>query len=510
MEADPSSNPLNYERIPYLGTVAPSSAPDHLSLCSSWHYGPCPPIQNFRLIELGCGDGANLLPLAFYDPKSFFIGIDSSSAAIALATEGARSLGLENVRFMLKDLRDVSPADFAPCDFVTAPGVYSWVPENVREALLEFCRQALTKFGLAYISYNAQPGWTIRRLVREILQRDQTVRKAAIEQKVARATEVAARYLEDLLPYRNYAFAVILDNELENVRSCEPSHVFHDYISETNEGFWLHDFVDISHRHGLDYVTDAQFLPWEGDVPIELMASLAKRHPDPIAQEEAADLFGPRYIHASILCRSDAVRSSATRRGLLNKVYIAACLKAKSDSFDLTEGVVERFFGRGVMSVNGPEVTLDKSITKAAVLLLTACCPKGMRLKKLHKLASQLLIAKGHEVPADSLSQLSSELLKLFEAEQIDLRMREPAYHTEIPEYAQANALARFEAQHRETLTTPYHIPLELESKALELVCALDGARSRTNLSQTFGEQLVQNTLTLLTRWGLLDTNLSF
>jgi hypothetical protein len=95
--------------------------------------------------------------------------------------------------------------------------------------------------------------------------------------------------------------------------------------------------------------------------------------------------------------------------------------------------------------------------------------------------------------------------MKLFEAGQIDLRFREPAYHTEVPEYPQAHALARFEAEHQETLTTPYHLPLPFESQALALVRALNGSRSRADLGQTFGEEFVGETLGILGRWGLLE-----
>lgn len=155
----------SYDTVSYCGMVVPLAYPVHLGLCSRWKHAVPSPLRGFRLTELGCGDGANLLALAFYDPEPTFIGIDNSSSAIDQARESARSLGLENIRFVLKDIRDLELADVAPSDYIIAHGLYSWVPEDARDAILTFCRKNLAPNGLAYISYNAQPGWAMRRLV---------------------------------------------------------------------------------------------------------------------------------------------------------------------------------------------------------------------------------------------------------------------------------------------------------------------------------------------------------
>jgi SAM-dependent methyltransferase len=480
--------------------VVPNTSPSHLNICSLWHYGPKPPFQRFRLVELGCGDGANLLPLSFYNSRSTFIGIDNSRAELARAQESARRLGLANIHFVLQDVRDLVSTDFEPFDYVIAHGLYSWVPEDAREAILTFCRQSLTPSGLAYISYNAQPGWATRRLVRETLLRARSVREAAVEDKAARAIELAAQLLDDL-PSLDYAHAVLLAGELERVRDGKPGYVFHEYLAEVNEGFWLRDFVEHARRSGLDYVADAQFCRWEGHVPAALKTAVANRSLDSIDQEEAADLLGDRYFRASILCRADAPKASISHQELLEEVHIATSLCAQSDPFDLTEGVIERFF-----NADGPEVTLDASITKAAIVLLAAQWPRGMRLETLCRQASKLLVANGCEVMAGAQSRLSDDLITLFEAGQIDLRLKEPAYHTKVSEYPEAHALARFEAEHREALTTPYHLPLPFEPRALALVRALDGSRSQSELRQTFGKELLDQTLEILGRWGLLRT----
>src|SRR5262249_59304890 len=64
--------------------------------------------------------------------------------------------------------------DFAPeaggFDYVIAHGVYSWIPAEARDRLLAVCREALAEGGVAYVSYNALPGWRVRQALREMMR----------------------------------------------------------------------------------------------------------------------------------------------------------------------------------------------------------------------------------------------------------------------------------------------------------------------------------------------------
>jgi len=489
----------SYDAVPYHGAVVPLTSPLHLGLCSCWHHAVRSSLHSFHATEIGCGDGANLVPMAFYRQDSTFTGVDSCASALDRARQAAKFLGLTNIRFYQQDVRALDPADFEPCDFIIVHGLYSWVPDDARDAILNFCRHTLAPSGLTYISYNAQPGWATRRVVRETLLRARRVREAGTEQKAEKAIEAAVHLLEDL-PTRDCASGVLLAEELERVRNGKPFYVFHEYLAEVNDGFWLGDFVERARRHGLEYVTDAQFCRWEGRVPENLKSALAKRDLDCIEQEETADLLCDRYFRASILCRADAPRVSTCHRDLLDQVHLATSLSFQAGAFNLIDGEVARFLGTG-----GSEITLTASITKAAVVLLAARWPRGMRLEALYGSASEFLAENGGELSGDARWQLSDDLMTLFEAGQIDLRLREPAYHNDAPGHPQAHALARFEAEHRDALATPYHLPIAFDPPALAFVRGLDGSRSRSELQRVFGEELVTQTLEVMGRWGLLN-----
>lgn len=488
-----------YDKVHYKGTIIPNTFPDHLALSAVWYNNRYSLLQRFHLTELGCGDGANLLPIAFYHPDSTFIGIDNAESELNRASEGARQIGLQNVQFLQKDICDLDTADFTPCDYIIAHGLYSWVSDDTRESILQFCQNCLSPTGLAYISYNAQPGWASRGLVRDILLRSGLVQKAAIEDKASKAMEVASQLL-DTLPSRDYAYAALLADELQRVRDGQAFYVFHEYLEEFNEGFWLRDFVERARKNDLNYVCDAQFSQWEGQIPKELRLTLSLRDLEPIEQEETADLLCNRYFHASILCRDDAPREPRSHQEILEQVYIACSLRADPDPFDLTEGVVELF-----IDDHGQEITLDSSITKAAVVLLAAQWPAGMQLKTLLQKASKLLIEHGCEVLDKAQTQLVEELITLFEAGAINLRLKELNYNMIAPECPKIHALARYEIEHREALTSPYHLSLTLNSQMLEVVRVMDGSKSKNEIKRLFGEEVVDQTIVMLGRWGLLE-----
>ena len=184
---------------------------------------------------------------------------------------------------------------------------------------------------------------------------------------------------------------------------------------------------------------------------------------------------------------------------LLGEAHIAGSLRLQSESLDLAGGTVERFTGRV-----GSDMALDSSIVKAAVAVLSDNWPFGARLDRLFLESSSVLTAHGCPVLPDARQQLVDGITALFEAGQVDLRLNEPVYSSEIAELPMVHALARWEAAHREALTTPHHLPLAFDVSALELIRSMDGTRSRADMARMFASDLVDATIAAMARWGLL------
>ena len=121
-----------YDALAYPSRVWPQTHPDRLATNATL-FGMSPtPVDKCRVLELGCGDGTNLIAMAFSLPGSTFLGVDLAPTVIAKAKAEAKDLGLTNVEFHCADLLKWSPPE-GTFDYIIAHGFYSWVPAPVRE-----------------------------------------------------------------------------------------------------------------------------------------------------------------------------------------------------------------------------------------------------------------------------------------------------------------------------------------------------------------------------------------
>lgn len=154
-----------YHRIPYITRPLAASHPDRLASVATL-FGMSPaPVASCRVLELGCGSGGNLIPMAYRLPGSRFTGIDLAERAIAEGRRVAGELELANLDLVAADLREIGPA-MGEFDYIVAHGMYSWIPDDLRDRLLAVCRERLAPQGVAFISYNTLPGRYVRTMFR--------------------------------------------------------------------------------------------------------------------------------------------------------------------------------------------------------------------------------------------------------------------------------------------------------------------------------------------------------
>ena len=123
-----------YNEVLYPSAVYAQTHPDRLAMMATL-YGMTPaPVEKCRVLELGCGDGWNLITMAYGLPGSEFFGIDLAGKPIARGNELIAKLGLRNLSLREMDVADA--ADLGEFDYIIAHGLYSWVPQHVRERSL--------------------------------------------------------------------------------------------------------------------------------------------------------------------------------------------------------------------------------------------------------------------------------------------------------------------------------------------------------------------------------------
>jgi SAM-dependent methyltransferase len=191
-----------------------------------------------RVLEIGCGDGTNLIRMAAYLPNAQFVGFDLAKTAI----ESGKKVAPANVDLFAADIMDVKLED--SFDYVIAHGMVSWVPERVRSRLFELMREVLKETGVGFVSANALPGWEPRRALRELaLAATRGVEDPA--KRVRGALEAIEKLTKQ--SWLESSFGEGLKKEaakyLAHVKQATPPdakferYVFHDLLAPINDPF---------------------------------------------------------------------------------------------------------------------------------------------------------------------------------------------------------------------------------------------------------------------------------
>ncbi len=127
-------------------------------------------------LELGSGQGFGLALLAAAEPGVRFHGVDFNPEHIVTSRRFAGGAGLDNLEFEEASFEEVAERGTAgEFDRVVLHGILSWVSKATQDAVVAILRRRLAPGGIAYVSYNAMPGWAamtpIQHLLRTLAER---------------------------------------------------------------------------------------------------------------------------------------------------------------------------------------------------------------------------------------------------------------------------------------------------------------------------------------------------
>ncbi len=124
-----------YDSVAYLSLPNPDTHPDRMAAMAILHGLSPAPVEHCRVLEVACGDGANIIPMAYAIPTSEFVGFDLARLPIERGQARIRRLGLKNARIFDADVLDVG-RELGQFDYIVAHGFFAWVPEPARDRLL--------------------------------------------------------------------------------------------------------------------------------------------------------------------------------------------------------------------------------------------------------------------------------------------------------------------------------------------------------------------------------------
>jgi len=457
-----------YDSVDYPGHAYADTHPRSLGAVARL-FGLVPAAPSAcRALEIGCGDGANLVAMAYGLPHSEFVGLDLSARAIAKAADLAISAEVANVRLLEADLTAVDPATLGCFDYVVAHGFYSWVPAAVRDRLMEVIARCLAPAGIAFVSYNAYPGFHLRQMLREML---------LLHTRAADTPEEAiagARALTEYLSLGGEGDGIerkLLRTEAERLLRKQDGPLFHDDLSAVNAPVWFHEFAAHAARHELAWLADAgadafgnRALPPE---ILEMLSSL-----DRLTREQYRDFFLCRRFRGSVLVRREALASAKKDPRALDQLRLA-CFATRSEA----EGGALSYVHRSGATVS----TRDRRISGLMDALLEAwpgtlgigelLARAGENFKADETAAGRLLFARGVLAEALGLGLVNA----VSEAPEVAFR---------AGSRPKASLLARRQLAQSAEVTNLWHETVSLDDEfAARLFALLDGTRSRERLA---------------------------
>jgi SAM-dependent methyltransferase/methyltransferase-like protein len=422
------------------------------------------PVERCRVLDVGCNQGGNLIPMAYAIPHSEFVGFDSARLPAQRAQATIDELGLKNIRIFAADILDLGP-DLGQFDYIIAHGFYGWVPQAVRDRLLALCSELLTPDGVAFVSYDAMPGGHLRQMVREMMM----YRVQGIENLAQREAE-ALLFLHLVAEARpeGDVYRALIEEQLQWMERRHPGATCHDQMSEAYRPVEFTEFVQHAQRHGLQYLDEAVLPPPpDPSYRLDVRSALESAAPgDLLRQEQLLDFLRMRMFRQTLLCRSDRVLRRDFRaesfRSLLFASHTVASPGAGPGSvvFTLPGGIK--------MESNHPAIN-------ALLSELGKHWPRALGFDEIEPPLAQ----NGLALDADGVALL----VRLAVSKMIELRAwRAPVAET-ISEYPRASAYSRQEGRTGTRTTTLLHASVNLEDpKARRFLQLVDGTRNRNGL----------------------------
>ncbi|MEO6784997.1 MAG: methyltransferase regulatory domain-containing protein, partial [Chthoniobacteraceae bacterium] len=340
-------------------------------------------------------------------------------------------------------------------DYIIAHGVYSWVPEEVRERLLALCAETLSPCGVAYVSYNTLPGWGLPGGVRRFLL-SEIGAQAAPDAQISRATQVLDA-LSQCMTDQPGSYAANLRDTLADMRAKPPGLLFHDELAAVNEPCTFTEFAAHAARHRLHYVAEAHYATMQFDhVPATMRAALAPLQPDFIHSQQFMDVLFQRWLRNSLLSRAPVAPERTVRAGALAECALALRMTVDAASIDLAPGRAMQFTG-----IHGLVLEAREPVEKAVLTVLANSFPARVSFPALCAMTNQSLAEVG--LPCiGNFAVLHDFLHRLFALDALDVMLCGDGEWLRKSATPGLSAIMRYQAEHDLPLTSRWHEPVTL------------------------------------------------
>ena len=470
-----------YDQIPYTSYPFAQTHPNRLTTLARLHGLQPTPITNCRVLEVGCGDGANLIPMALALPNSQFVGFDLAAKPVQQGQQIIADLGLTNIELRQADLLEFTDEPF---DYILTHGLYAWVPPIVQDGLMALCQRLLAPQGIAYISYNAYPGCHLREMTREMMLfhiRGDDSPTNRMNQGLSLLKFILNRFSSEKEAREDLYGAIVYEQFDMLARHRHREQVYHDHLSENYHPVYFYQFAAHAAQHGLQFLSEAAFSDMQDfHFPPAVRQLLAQFDDEHIVhKEQYLDFLKGRSFRQTLLCRADLNLRRDIKAEQLKPFYFASEIETISAQPDLSDKVVEEFKGP-----HGAHLQTDFPLAKAALLALKDAWPRLLNWEELEQAAvARVASHQAESVTAEDLLALAEIMLAAYRSGVIEVHSHRPEMQLEVTARPVASRLARWQAQHSEVVTNLQHTSVILENELSRLLLLLmDGTRDHAAL----------------------------
>lgn len=461
-----------YDLLEYPSHCQPQTHPDRLATLATL-MGMLPAGEECRVLELGCGDGLNLVAIAVAMPESRCLGIDLAERPIARGQDLIRRVGLTNVSLERRDLTELT-GELGQFDFIIAHGLYSWVPAGIRDKLLHVFRQNLAPQGIAYVSYNSNPGGHLRQMCRRMM----LFHVRHIQDSRKRVAE-ALNLLRFLVKghQKDHPIAHLLQGELERLGAVKEAQVFHDDLAAINEPVYFDQFIEHAAAHDLQFLAEAELeLIGPEGLPEWVQSELARLSgSDIVAREMYMDFLRDRTFRQTLLCHAGVKLSRPPAPANVRGLFVASSTRPVSPQPELRGNTMETFKGP-----THAQVSTSSPLAKAALVVLSELWPAAVTFDNLLESARSRAQVARADTDADYLAQI---LLSLCAGGLLQFHARPRPVVLQPADRPLASPLARVQSETGDSLTTLLGETMRVEvALGRRLVQLLDGTRDRAAL----------------------------
>ncbi len=477
-----STEPANsYDEFPYPTRPYYACHPDCFAVMGVLLGMSPAPLTRCRVLEIGCSSAGNLIPMAMQFPGSQFVGLDLSPVQIGFGQETVRDLSIGNLDLRAQSLMDIDQS-WGQFDYIICHGVFSWVPDFVRDKILDVCQANLAPQGIAYISYNTYPGWFARKTLRDVM----TYHTKRFQNPVERVAQ-ARQFLEFLdktgLPTDSPS-AEALRWLIRVIRDVPDYYFYHEYLEDENQPFYFSEFMARAQSRRLQYMGNA----WQ-HVDLDLLNPQAKStlldlSEDLVQLEQFTDFLTNCPFRRTLLCHDAVALDRNPLPEVVARLHVGALARPISERPDCYSNAPEAF------EVDGKKRgSTDQPLTKTLFAVLAEEWPTAIPFEALWNTIESRLAA--HNCLTDELKNhgpesLAQTVLQAYLGNFVSLHLEPFPFSTAPRSRPRASRLARWQlAKKFPQLSNLRHTVVKLDDIDQILLPFLDGTRTSVQLRGT-------------------------